>query len=164
MLQPDQALAMVSYQAYLAFTNYNYGAAIMFIWMGYIAFNSGISNVLFKTINVYVGHIRGGLAMATAAACAAFGAICGSTLATTASMGVVALPEMDAKGYDKGLSTGTVAASGILGTMIPPSIPLIVYGMTTMQSVATLFPRHNSSRLTAYVRLYYYSWGSMCFQ
>lgn len=139
LVAPAQAMSMVAYQAYLAFTNYNYGAAIMFILMGYIAANSGISKILFQTLNVLLGHIRGGLAWATAIACAAFGAICGSTLATTAAMGVIALPEMDKRNYDHALSTGTVSVSGILGTMIPPSIPLIVYGMTTMQSVSKLF-------------------------
>lgn len=133
------ALSMVALNAYNAFTNYSYTAAIMFIWMGYIASHSGLSKVMFNTINVFMGHIRGGLAMATTVACAAFGAICGSTMATTASMGSIAIPEMDKYKNDLGFSRGTVATAGILGTMIPPSIPLVVYGITTEQSISTLF-------------------------
>lgn len=135
----DSAFSMISFEAYTAFTNYYYGAVVMFIWMGYIAFHTGISRNLYSALHTMVGEIRGGLAMATTVACGAFGAICGSTLATTASMGAASLPEMDRYNYDKSLSTGTVTAGGILGTMIPPSIPAIVYGIYTEQSITKLF-------------------------
>ena len=133
------AFSMISYRAYFDFSNYNYGAAIMFILMGYLAYHSGLSEVLYKSFHTMMGSVRAGLAMATSITCAAFGAICGSTLATTASMGVVAIPEMKKYKYDDGLNTSIVAASGILGTMIPPSTPLIVYALCTMESVSKLF-------------------------
>lgn len=135
----DAGLSMVSLETYNTFSNYYYASAIMFIWMGFVAYHVGISKNLYKAMYTIIGNIRGGLAMTTVAACTAFGAICGSTLATTATIGAVALPEMERYRYDKALATGTVAAGGILGTMIPPSIPLIVYGIFTEQSISELF-------------------------
>jgi tripartite ATP-independent transporter DctM subunit len=133
------AFSMVALEIYNAFSNYFYASAIMFIWMGFVAYHVGISRNLYTAAHTLVGRLRGGLAMTTVAACAMFGAICGSTLATTAAMGAVALPEMERYHYDPALATGTVATGGILGTMIPPSIPLIVYGIFTEQSIGELF-------------------------
>lgn len=133
------ALTMVAMQITGVFSSYTYASVIMFIWMGNIAFHSGLSGNLYKVANAFIGQIRGGLAMATVAACALFGAICGSTLATAATFAKISLPEMKKHAYDDTLATGTVASGAILGAMIPPSITLIVYGVFTEQSIGELF-------------------------
>lgn len=145
LISSTGGFTMVAMQITNVFSSYTYASVIMFIWMGFIAFHSGISTNLYKTAYAFVGHIRGGLAMSTVVACALFGAICGSTLATAATFGSVSLPEMKKYNYDDALATGTVASAAILGIMIPPSITLIVYGMFTEQSInklfiATIFP------------------------
>jgi C4-dicarboxylate transporter DctM subunit len=111
----------------------------LFLMMGFIASRSGISRTLFAAANAFIGHWRGGLAMAAIGGCASFGAICGSSLATAATMGQVALPEMKRYGYSGSLATGTLAAGGTLGILIPPSIPLIVYCILAEQNIAKLF-------------------------
>jgi len=111
----------------------------LFLMMGFIASRSGISRTLFAATNAFIGHWRGGLAMAAIGGCAMFGAICGSSLATAATMGQVALPEMKRYGYSGALATGTLSAGGTLGILIPPSIALIVYCILAEQNIAKLF-------------------------
>src|SRR4030065_652242 len=107
--------------------------------MGQFAFISGISTDIYRTVYTWMGHMRGGLAMATILACAGFAAICGSSLATGATMGMVAIPEMKKYHYDHRLSTGCVAAGGTLGILIPPSIGFVIYGILTEVSIGKLF-------------------------
>lgn len=136
-LQP--ALNMMSMNLFDIFNNYNLTVIPLFVLMGQIAFHGGISRRLFSAAYNWLGPLPGGLAMATVGACAAFGAICGSGPATTATMASVALPEMKRYGYDMQLGTGTVAAGGTLGMMIPPSVVFIVYAILTEQSIGKLF-------------------------
>lgn len=121
------------------FASYPLTAIPMFILMGSYAYASGISRRLFDTTYIWVGQYRGGLTMATVLACSGFAAICGSTAATAATMGKVALPEMKRYNYNDTLATGTVAAAGTLGILIPPSTVLIVYGYLTEESLGKLF-------------------------
>ena len=107
--------------------------------MGQIAFNAGIAKRLYDAAYKFIGHIPGGLAMATVAGATAFKAICGSSPATAATFASVAVPEMDRYGYDKKLSTGIVATVGTLGILMPPSVTLIVFGIITEQSIGKLF-------------------------
>jgi tripartite ATP-independent transporter DctM subunit len=107
--------------------------------MGYIGYHSGISEHLYDAAYKLVGRLKGGLAMATTIAAAAFGAICGSTTATSATFAALALPEMKKRGYNRSLATANIAASGILGVLIPPSVIFIVYASITAESVAKLF-------------------------
>ena len=111
----------------------------LFIMMGNFAFASGMSKGLYSTANKWLNRLPGGLACATMVACAGFGAICGSTAATTATMGTVAIPEMRKYGYNDALSTGAVSIGGSLGIIIPPSAPMIVYGIMAEQSIGRLF-------------------------
>ena len=111
----------------------------MFILMGSLAFAAGISQRLYKTCYSWLGNFRGGLTVATVIACSGFAAICGSTAATAATMGKIALPEMKKYGYDDELATGTIASAGTLGILIPPSTVLIVYGILTEESIGKLF-------------------------
>ncbi len=121
------------------FSAYSLTVIPMFIFMGQIAFYSGTSQRLYDFAYKMVGQFRGGLAMATTVACAGFAAICGSTNATAATMGTVAIPEMKRYHYDPKLATGCVAAGGSLGILIPPSVIFIVYGVMTQQSIGKLF-------------------------
>src|SRR5882724_185808 len=121
------------------FAGYSFSVIPLFLLMGNVASGSGLSSRLFRGANALLGHYRGGMAMAAVGACAAFGTICGSSLATAATMGQVALPEMRKYGYSGALATGTVAAGGTLGILVPPSIPLVVYAILTEQKVAKLF-------------------------
>ena len=121
------------------FSSYNLTVIPLFVFMGQVAFHAGISRRLYDSAYVVFGHWRGGLAMTTVGACALFSAICGSTNATAATMAIVTLPEMKRYGYDMRLATGTVAAAGSLGIMIPPSVIFIVYGIMTEQSIGKLF-------------------------
>ena len=136
-IQP--ALNMMSMNLFDIFNNYNLTVIPLFVLMGQIAFHGGISRRLFSAAYHWLGPLPGGLAMATVGACAAFGAICGSGPATTATMALVALPEMKRYGYDMELGTGVVAAGGTLGMMIPPSVVFIVYAILTEQSIGKLF-------------------------
>ena len=118
-----------------------YGLTVipLFIFMGQIAFYSGVNKRLYKAAYRWVGHIRGGLAMSTIMACSAFAAICGSNTATAATMSTVALPEMKKYGYSSILSTGAIACGSTLGVVIPPSVVLIIIGLATEQSISRLF-------------------------
>ncbi|WP_274425007.1 TRAP transporter large permease [Chelativorans sp. YIM 93263] len=118
---------------------YSFSVIPLFVMMGVFASHAGLSRSLFDVINSFLGHVRGGLAMTTVGASAFFGAICGSSLATVATIGRVALPEMQRHGYDKSLSSATVAAGGTLGVLIPPSILLVIYGLLTQSSIGQLF-------------------------
>jgi tripartite ATP-independent transporter DctM subunit len=135
----DPALALLSQEIFDTFTSYPLSVIPMFILMGSFAFASGISERLFSTTYTWVGGLRGGLTIATVLACAGFAAICGSTAATAATMGKIALPEMKKYRYDQTLATGTVASAGTLGILIPPSTVLIVYAILTEESIGKLF-------------------------
>lgn len=132
-------LHMLSRAVYEVFSSYDLTTIPLFILMGQLAFNAGISRSLFATAYRFFGHIRGGLAMATVSSCTAFGAVCGSSPATAATMATVAIPEMKRFGYRDRLAAGTVAAGGGLGMVMPPSVVLIIYGVLTEQSIGELF-------------------------
>jgi C4-dicarboxylate transporter DctM subunit len=136
---PGPALSILSQDIFEQFSSYPLAVIPMFILMGTFAFASGISRRLYETAYTWVGQFRGGLTIATVFACAGFGAICGSSTATAATMGQIALPEMKKYKYDDTLATGTVAAAGTLGILIPPSTVLIVYGILTEESIGKLF-------------------------
>ena len=139
LTSPNAALSLLANDIFETFTSYPLSVIPMFILMGTFAFASGITRRLFRTTYAWIGHRRGGLTVATVFACAGFGAICGSSTATVATMGKIALPEMKKYNYDDTLATGTVAAAGTLGILIPPSTVLIVYGILTEQSIGKLF-------------------------
>ena len=124
---------------YDTFSSYGLTVIPLFVFMGQVAFHTGISRKLFAAAQCWFGWLRGGLAMATIGACAAFGAICGSGPATAATMAAVALPEMKRYKYHPGFAAGTVAAGGSIGMLIPPSVVFIVYGVMTEQSIGKLF-------------------------
>jgi C4-dicarboxylate transporter, DctM subunit len=124
---------------YRTFSSYDFSVAALFILMGSLCFYAGLSHSLYRTVHNWLGHLPGGLAMATVGACAGFAAISGSSLATAATMGTVALPEMKKYGYSPALATGCIAAGGTLGILIPPSIPLVIYAIFTRQSIGELF-------------------------
>lgn len=132
-------LNLLSRDIYTVFSSYGLTLIPLFIFMGYIAFYAGTSNRLYDVAYKFLGRVTGGLAMATVGACSAFGAICGSATATAATMGTIALPEMKRYQYGSELSTGSVAAGGSLGSLMPPSVVLIVYGIATQQSIGKLF-------------------------
>ena len=136
---PEAALSLLSRDIFDTFSSYPLSVIPMFILMGTFAFASGISQRLFKTAYAWIGHWTGGLTIATVFASAGFGAICGSSTATAATMGKISLPEMKKYNYDDTLATGTVAAAGTLGILIPPSTVLIVYGVMTEESIGKLF-------------------------
>ena len=126
-------------QAFARFANYDLSVIPLFILMGQFATQGGISKALFQFAASVMGRFKGGLAMAAVLACAAFGAICGSSVATAATITGVALPEMKRHGYSGRLSTGTLAAGGTLGILIPPSVPLVIYAILTEQNISKLF-------------------------
>jgi tripartite ATP-independent transporter DctM subunit len=126
-------------QAFARFANYDLSVIPLFILMGHFATQGGISKALFDFAAGVMGRFKGGLAMASVLACAAFGAICGSSVATAATITGVALPEMKRHGYSGRLATGTLAAAGTLGILIPPSVPLVIYAILTEQNIAKLF-------------------------
>jgi len=133
------ALKLLGGDVFEAFTNYGYTVFPLFMLMGQIGLNAGIAQRLYGSANKFIGHIPGGLAMATVVGAAGFKAICGSSTATAATFASVAIPEMNRYNYDKRLSTGIVATVGTLGCMIPPSVVLILYGIITEQSIGKLF-------------------------
>ncbi len=135
----NASLNLLARDFFAIFGSYNLTVIPLFVLMGQIAHYTGISGRLFNTANKFLGHLPGGLAIATIGACAGFSAICGSTSATAATMASVALPEMKKYKYDPALATGVVAAGGSLGILIPPSTIFIVYGIMTEQSVGKLF-------------------------
>jgi tripartite ATP-independent transporter DctM subunit len=125
--------------AYARFSVYDLSVVPLFLLMGQLATQGGLSRALFQAGNAFIGHWRGGMAMASVTACAGFGAICGSSLATAATMGQVALPEMKASRYSGRFATATLAAGGTLGILIPPSVPLVIYAILAEQNIAKLF-------------------------
>lgn len=132
-------LGLLAQDFFDVFTSYGFTVVPVFVFMGLIAFNAGIAKHLYVSAYRFIGHIPGGLAMATVGGATAFGSITGSPSATAATFASVAIPEMDRYHYSKKLSSGVVAASGCLGPLIPPSNPLIVYGIITEQSIGKLF-------------------------
>jgi C4-dicarboxylate transporter DctM subunit len=124
---------------YARLSNYDLAVIPLFMLMGQFATHGGLSKALFRCAASFIGHFKGGLAMAATGACAGFGAICGSSLATAATMGQVALPELRSHGYSGRLATGTLAAAGTLGILIPPSVPLVIYAVLTQESIGKLF-------------------------
>jgi tripartite ATP-independent transporter DctM subunit len=130
---------MVSRELFANFTSYSLSVIAMFVWMGFLAYYSGIGTNLYIFAYKLIGHWPGGLAIATQIACGTFGAICGSNTATAATMAAIALPEMEKYEYNPSLATASIAAGGVLGVLIPPSVIFIVYGMATEQSVGKLF-------------------------
>ena len=132
-------LAFLKTNAYNLFASYTLSVIPLFILMGALAEQSGLSTALFRAAAMLVGGVRGGLAMAVIAACTAFGAICGSSVATTATFARAALPELLRYRYDSGFATGTIAVGGTLGILIPPSIILVIYAITVEQNIAKLF-------------------------
>jgi len=132
-------LASLKTLPYSRFSNYTLSVIPLFLLMGEFAGRGGLSSALYRAGRAWFGHWRGGLAVATIGGCAAFGAICGSSLATAATMSQVAGPEMRKLGYSSALATGTLAAGGTLGILIPPSIILVIYAVYTEQSIGALF-------------------------
>lgn len=132
-------LAYMKTNTYYQFANYTLSVIPLFILMGAIAERSGLSTALFRAGSALVGHLRGGMAMAVILACTGFGAICGSSVATTATFGRAALPELLNAGYRRGFSTGVIAVGGTLGILIPPSVILVVYAISTEQNIKKLF-------------------------
>jgi len=135
----DSALGVLTTVPYTTFSSYTFSVVPLFILMGAFCFHAGLSKDLYNTVYRWLGHLRGGLALATVGACAGFAAVSGSSVATAATMGTVALPEMKRYGYDPALATGSVAAGGTIGILIPPSVGLIVYGIIAEQSIGKLF-------------------------
>ena len=133
---PNMALGQAKHLAFGTFANYSLSIIPLFLLMGQFATLSGMSKGLFKAAEAWLGHLRGGVAMSAVGACAGFGAICGSSLATAATMGQVALPELRRYGYSGKLATGTLAAGGTLGILIPPSVVLVIYAILTEQNIA----------------------------
>ncbi|TSE24669.1 C4-dicarboxylate TRAP transporter large permease protein DctM [Tepidimonas sediminis] len=136
---PLPLLNQLKHATYTTFANYNLSVVPLFLLMGQFAALGGLSRSLFKAAETWIGHWRGGVAMAAVGACAGFGAICGSSLATAATMGQVALPELRRAGYAGGLATACLAAGGTLGILIPPSVVLVIYAILTEQNIAKLF-------------------------
>ena len=136
---PQAALGLMERIPYDTTASYAISVVPLFILMGSFCFYAGISQDLYRALYKWIGHFRGGLAMATVGACAGFAAVSGSSLATAATMGTVALPEMKKYGYDDRLATGAVAAGGTIGILIPPSVILILYGIITETSIGKLF-------------------------
>lgn len=139
MVSPQAAFSMATIDLYTTFSDYSLTTIPLFILMGQVAFHTGISRGLFNAAYHWVGRLPGGLAMSTVGACTAFGAICGSGPATSATIASVALPEMRRYKYDLQLATGCIAAGGGIGMLIPPSIVFIVYAILTEQSIGKLF-------------------------
>ncbi|MGK0441840.1 MAG: tripartite ATP-independent transporter DctM subunit [Pseudohongiellaceae bacterium] len=134
----DEAVSLAGTEFSATFSNMNYSIIPFFILMGSLASTAGLSTDLFRLANSFLGHRRGGLALATVGGCAAFGSVCGSSLATIATMTRVALPEMLSRNYKPSLATGCIAAGGALGTLIPPSIIIVLYALLTNLDTRTL--------------------------
>lgn len=135
----DRLFATLNSMTFSRFSSYTLSVIPLFLLMGDFATKGGMNRALFRCARAWMGHWRGGLAVATIGGCAAFGAICGSSLATAATMSQVAGPEMRRHGYSPALSTGTLAAGGTLGILIPPSVILVIYAIYTEMSIGTLF-------------------------
>ncbi len=135
----DRLFATLNTLTFGRFSSYTLSVIPLFLLMGDFATKGGMNRALFRCARAWMGHWRGGLAVATVGGCAAFGAICGSSLATAATMSQVAGPEMRRHGYSPALATGTLAAGGTLGILIPPSVILVIYAIYTEQSIGTMF-------------------------
>src|SRR3954463_11477969 len=133
------AFAMVQTQIYETGRNYTLSVVPLFILMGNLVTRAGMSQELYRTAYAFIGHLRGGLAMATIVGCAGFGAICGSSIATAATFAKVAYPSMKKFGYSDALATGAIASGGTLGILIPPSTIMVIYGIMTGTSIGKLF-------------------------
>jgi C4-dicarboxylate transporter DctM subunit len=131
--------AFLKTNAYNLFASYTLSVIPLFILMGALAEQSGLSSALFRAAAAFMGQVRGGLAMAVIAACTAFGAICGSSVATTATFGRAALPELLRHRYEGGFATGTIAVGGTMGILIPPSVILVIYAIMVEQNISHLF-------------------------
>ncbi|MGB0505903.1 MAG: TRAP transporter large permease [Pikeienuella sp.] len=136
---PSMVMNNMKSLTYETFSNYNLSIVPMFLLMGQFATKSGMSEGLFRAAADWLGHRKGGMAMASVGACAGFGAVCGSSLATASTMGQVALPEMRRYGYSGRLATGVLAAGGTLGILIPPSVILVIYAIEAEQNIAKMF-------------------------
>jgi C4-dicarboxylate transporter, DctM subunit len=139
LVNGDAALKIIGHTSMRTVTDYTFGVIPMFLLMGAFVSNSGMSRELFRAANSFVGHFRGGLGIATIAACAGFAAISGSSVATAATFATVAYPEMRRYNYPQSFATGVIAAGGTLGAMLPPSTVLAVYGIITEQDIGKLF-------------------------
>lgn len=133
------ALGTISAEVVAAFTSRDLVTIPLFLLMGSLAARAGISSDIYNLASAWIGHLRGGLAMGTVVGCGGFGALCGSSVATAATMGRVALPEMRARGYAPELAVGSIASGGTLGILIPPSIVMVIYAVLTEQFVLDLF-------------------------
>jgi C4-dicarboxylate transporter, DctM subunit len=133
------ALNLVAVDVFSVFSSYSFTVIPLFIFMGQIAAGAGVARRLYDCVYRFIGHVPGGLAIGTVIAGTLFKAVCGSAVATTATFTTIAVPEMDRYNYDKKLSCGVVATVGTLGGMIPPSVPLIIYGLITGASIGRLF-------------------------
>jgi C4-dicarboxylate transporter, DctM subunit len=136
---PGPALKLVGQTSLRTVTDYTFGVIPMFMLMGAFVSASGLSREMFKAADAFLGHLRGGLGIATVVACGGFAAICGSSVATAATFSTVAYPEMRRFGYPQSFSTGVIAAGGTLGAMLPPSTVLAVYAILTQQDIGKLF-------------------------
>ncbi len=136
---PAALLSQLKTIAYWRFSTYDLSVVPLFMLMGQLASRAGLSRDLFRAASAWVGHLKGGMAIGAIGACAGFGAICGSSLATASTMGQVALPELRRHGYEPALATGTLAAGGTLGILIPPSVPLVIYAIIVETSIVTMF-------------------------
>jgi tripartite ATP-independent transporter DctM subunit len=134
----DAAWAYISFEPFSFIANFPIVAVPLFLLMGYVAYHAGFTQDIYYAARVWLSRLHGGLAMASVAGCAMFAAVSGSSLATAAAMGKLAVPEMLRYKYDKGLATGVVAASGTLGSLIPPSILMVLYGIFTEESIGQL--------------------------
>jgi len=135
----DPLLYQLNQLAYSTFSTHSLSIIPLFLLMGQLATVGGMSKALFRAAEAFIGHRKGGVAMSAIGACAGFGAICGSSLATAATMGQVALPELRRAGYAGGLATAALAAGGTLGILIPPSIVLVIYAILAEQNIASMF-------------------------
>ena len=139
LVNMTSGLSFLGTVPYVTIANYSFAVLPLFILMGELAFASGLSDELYFMVNRWIGHLPGGLAMATVGGCALFGAVCGSSTATAATMATVALPEMRRYNYKPALATGALASAGTLGILIPPSNGFIIYALTTNLSIGKLF-------------------------
>src|SRR5947208_9569372 len=139
LVNGDAALKIIGHTSMRTVTDYTFGVIPMFLLMGAFVSNSGMSRELFRAANAFLGHLKGGLGIATIAACAGFAAISGSSVATAATFSTVAYPEMRRFNYPQSFATGVIAAGGTLGAMLPPSTVLAVYGIITEQDIGKLF-------------------------
>jgi C4-dicarboxylate transporter DctM subunit len=139
LVNGEAALKIIGHTSMRTVTDYTFGVIPMFLLMGAFVSNSGMSRELFRAANAFLGHLKGGLGIATIAACAGFAAISGSSVATAATFSTVAYPEMRRFNYPQSFATGVIAAGGTLGAMLPPSTVLAVYGIITEQDIGKLF-------------------------